>query len=241
MKSALSLTRRFSLLLLFAANATGQVIISEFMADNKNTLADVDGKFSDWIELYNTSSTNVNLAGWSLTQDPTHAARWLFPGTNLTAKGFLVVFATGTNRAVVGAELHVDFKLKASGDYLALLRPNGSVATEFSPAYPQQYADISYGTEQVITTNVLVAQGATARVLIPPNSTLGSTWTQPGFSDASWISGPSGVGYQTAVPGFAVSNFVANVTVGSLAAAQGVIANPAQQLAVYAENAAIVN
>src|SRR2546422_828341 len=144
MKSVLPLPFRLSLILLFAASAHAQVIISEIMADNKNTLADMDGQFSDWIEIYNTSATNVNLSGWSLTQDQTHAARWLFPATNLTAKGFLIVFASGTDRAVAGAELHANFKLKASGDYLALLRPDGSVATEFSPTYPQQYADISY-------------------------------------------------------------------------------------------------
>src|SRR5437868_14831301 len=102
--------------LLWAATGFAQVVISEFMADNKKTLADVDSQFSDWIEIYNISATNVNLGGWALTDDPTHAARWIFPSTNLTAKGFMVVFASGKNRAVAGAQLHTDFSLKASGE-----------------------------------------------------------------------------------------------------------------------------
>src|SRR3954465_14526084 len=96
----------------FATACFGQVVISEFMADNKTTLADVDGQFSDWIELYNTGPTNMNLAGWALTDDPTRANRWVLPATNLTAKGFMVVFASGKNRAIAGAELHTDFSLK---------------------------------------------------------------------------------------------------------------------------------
>ncbi len=239
--------RRFYLLpwlsccLLIVVGASAQVIISEFMADNKKTLADEDGQFPDWIELYNTNAATVNLSGWSLTDDPTRQARWFFPTTNLTAKGLMVVFASGKNRAVPGAPLHTDFSLKASGEYLALVKPDGSVATEFAPTFPPQYADISYGLAQDVTTNTLLAAGATARVLVPANGTLGSTWVQPGFDDSGWLRGPTGVGYETAVAGFAVHNYVANIGVCDLGTAQEVIKNPAEQLAVYAENAPVIN
>ena len=221
--------------------APAQVIISEFMADNKHTLADEDNQFPDWIEIYNTNSATVNLAGWSLTDDPSHQARWYFPSTNLTAKGFLVIFASGNNRAIAGAPLHTDFSLKASGEYLALLRPNGSVATEFFPTFPQQYADISYGLAQDVTTNTLLSSGNGASVLVPSSGTLGLSWTQPGFDDSSWLGGATGIGYETALPGFAVYNYLAAIGVCSLGAAQGVIADPAQQLAVIAENAPVIN
>src|ERR1043166_3888422 len=36
--------------------AHGQIVISEFMADNKRAFADQDGVFSDWVELYNNST-----------------------------------------------------------------------------------------------------------------------------------------------------------------------------------------
>ena len=137
-----------------------QVVISEFMADNKHTLADEDNQFPDWIELYNPGATTVTVANWALTDDPTHQAKWLLPSTNLTAKGFLVVFASGKNRSVPGAPLHTDFSLKASGEYLALVRPDGTVATEFSPTFPPQSPDISYGLAQVIKTNAMVVAGA---------------------------------------------------------------------------------
>ena len=241
MKSLFGLRLWVVCLLIPAATSQAQVIISEFMADNKSTLADEDGQFPDWIEVYNASTNTVSLNGWSLTDDPTRQTTWSFPGTNLTAKGFMVVYASGKNRAVAGAPLHTDFSLKAGGEYLALLRPDGSVATEFAPVFPEQFPDISYGLAQDVTTNTLVAAGASTKVLVPTSGTLGSTWTQAGFNDAGWISGTTGVGYETAVAGFAVYNFLANVGVCSLAAAEGVISDAAQQSAVYAENAPVLN
>src|SRR6266550_8463698 len=140
-------------LLVFTAAAPAQVVISEFMADNKTTLADEDSLYADWIELYNTNASAVNLMGWSLPDDPTRQDRWFFPATNLTAQGFIVVFASGKNRAVPGAPLHTDFGLNKNGEYLALLRPDGSIASEFAPTFPAQYPDISYGVEQDVTTD----------------------------------------------------------------------------------------
>jgi hypothetical protein len=48
------------------------VEISEFMAANKSTLTDSFGESSDWIEIYNGTVSSVNLAGWSLTVNPTN-------------------------------------------------------------------------------------------------------------------------------------------------------------------------
>ena len=41
----------------------------------------------------------------------------------------------------------------------------------------------------------LIAAGDEAAVLIPANDQLGTDWTTPGFNDAGWTSGPTGVGY----------------------------------------------
>ena len=52
-----SLLRVVSILILLASaaapQAASQVIITEFMASNSRTLADEDGSFEDWIELFN--------------------------------------------------------------------------------------------------------------------------------------------------------------------------------------------
>src|SRR5207247_263424 len=89
---------------LLAAQADGQVLITEFMAANTRTLPDVDGQFSDWIELYNTSAQPVDLEGWFLTDSPANLAQWRFPSTLLAPNGYLVVFASGKNRNEPGAQ-----------------------------------------------------------------------------------------------------------------------------------------
>ena len=77
-------------LLYLLVTATAQPVISEFMAQNNNTLADEDGEYSDWIEIRNTSNATINLAGWSLSDLSTDLQQWTFPDTPLAANGAAV-------------------------------------------------------------------------------------------------------------------------------------------------------
>jgi hypothetical protein len=131
----------------FAAGNTplptnGPVLISEFMAENQSSLSDEDGDFSDWIELYNPAATPVSLAGWQLL-DGTNV--WTFPAKTIAAQGFLVVFASGKNRTNPAATLHTNFKLDASGEYLALRDAGSNLLSQFAPLFPPQRADYSSG------------------------------------------------------------------------------------------------
>ncbi len=143
--AASSATLGFALL----SPASAQVQITEFLASNTRILMDQDREYSDWIELHNPTPDPVNLGGWFLTDRLDDLTQWRFPSTNLAPNGFLVVFASGKNRATAGAQLHTNFRLSATGEYLALVRPDGlTIASHFAPAFPEQDADISYGTFQ---------------------------------------------------------------------------------------------
>jgi hypothetical protein len=123
--------------------------ISEFMASNTRILADETGAFNDWIEIYNPTTASVSLDGWYLTDNSGNLTKWRFPATNIAAGGFLVVFASGEDRRVPGARLHTSFQLSTGGEYLALVKPDGvTIASQFSPTFPQQVADVSYGLAQ---------------------------------------------------------------------------------------------
>ena len=139
-------TRIVACLLFGAAPLLANPFISEFMADNGSTLADEDGEFSDWIEIWNSGDTAGNLNGWFLTDDAANTTRWAFPSTPLAPGELLVVFASNKNRAITGAELHTNFKLSGDGEYLALVPPDGiTPSSAFDPAYPPQFTDVSYG------------------------------------------------------------------------------------------------
>jgi hypothetical protein len=188
-----------------------QVVITEFMAGNSHTLADTDGDFSDWIELQNTSGTNVNLANWALTDSSGNPTEWLFPSTNIAPGGFMIIFASGKNRATPGQELHTNFKLSADGEYLALFRPDLTVASEIAPEYPPQFPDVSYGVVTEITTTPLVATNAAIHYLIPANADLDGLWTQTNFNDAGWPTGVNGIGYETSIADPQEESFAAKV------------------------------
>ena len=124
--------------------------LSEFMASNTRTLKDETGQFADWIEVFNPSDAPLDLRGWSLTDDAGDLNKWRFPATNVPAGGFLVVFASGADRRTPGSRLHTNFRLSAGGEYLALVRPDGTnITSEFKPTYPRQVPDLSHGVVQV--------------------------------------------------------------------------------------------
>jgi len=163
------------------------VVISEVMASNSGFLKDEDGDSSDWIEIHNDGATAVDLTGWHLTDSTNNLAKWTFPATNLAPDDFLIVFASSKNRALAGGELHTNFKLSAAGDFLALVEADGvTVASSFSPAFPQQRENISYGLTRDVFVTPLISTNATARLLVPSNGALGSTWTSNNFNDSTW-------------------------------------------------------
>lgn len=124
------------------------VMISEFLADNDDSMRDEDGDASDWIELFNPTPDPADLTGWFLTDTLAEPTRWRFPGVVLPPRAYLLVFASGKNRSNPAARLHTNFKLERSGGSLALLDSRTNVVSAFAPAYPAQYEDISYGRDR---------------------------------------------------------------------------------------------
>jgi hypothetical protein len=127
----------------------GAPIISEFMAANLSGLADEDGAFSDWIELYNPDTTPVSLAGYHLTDNAAHLDKWTFPAVTMDSGAYLIVFASGKDRRDPAGRLHTNFQLAADGEYLALVAPDGvTVISAFVPSYPPQFDNQSFGLSQ---------------------------------------------------------------------------------------------
>ncbi|MFO7776337.1 MAG: chitobiase/beta-hexosaminidase C-terminal domain-containing protein [Candidatus Hydrogenedentota bacterium] len=80
------------------APAGASVVINEFMASNGSVVADEDGDYEDWIELYNDGSDPVNLEGYGLTDDEDEPFQWVFPDVTIGAGEYLFVWASGKDR-----------------------------------------------------------------------------------------------------------------------------------------------
>lgn len=178
-----------------AALLSAEPVVSEFVASNQSGLADESGNRPDWIEIRNPDAAPVSLLDWSLTDDAGNLRKWVFPAVTLPAGGHLVVFASGDNRRVPGLNLHTNFSLSEGGEFLALVRPDGTVATGWSPAYPKQYPNFSYGTAVNSSEVTLVQQNTAVRAFVPANTSLIPQWRLLAFDDSAWTAGTFGVGY----------------------------------------------
>lgn len=127
----------------------GNVSISEILAVNRTGIRDEDGETSDWLELCNLGSEVVNLFGWSLTDDADDTGKWVLPDVAIGPNEYLVIFTSGKDRTPTSGNLHTNFRLGSTGEYLALCNAESprEVVAEFTPRYPRQRADYSYGTD----------------------------------------------------------------------------------------------
>ncbi|MGJ8642226.1 MAG: lamin tail domain-containing protein [Luteolibacter sp.] len=136
------------LAVLFVGQASAQVLVNEFMAKNDSSLIDGDGDYSDWIELYNSGSSPVDLTGWYLSDDATDLTQWVFPTKSIAAGEYLVVFASGQDTAGYTDSLgylHANFKLSGDGESVLLVQSDGTTVEDSSLDYPVQSDDVSYG------------------------------------------------------------------------------------------------
>ncbi|NIP93009.1 MAG: hypothetical protein GWO24_05935, partial [Akkermansiaceae bacterium] len=105
-------------------------------------------------------------------------------------------------------ELHTNFRLTSGGEYLALVRPDGTtVEHHYAPAYPLQVQDVSYGLQQATSESTLIEPGVAVKYNVPINGSDDvneginpDSWIGTGFPDASWTSGTTGIGYATGTP-----------------------------------------
>ena len=73
-------------------------MINEGSNRNLNTIADDDNSFEDWLEIYNSGETAVNLAGYALSDDSSNLSLWTFNEYWLQPNEFLIVFLSSKNR-----------------------------------------------------------------------------------------------------------------------------------------------
>jgi len=84
---------------LCAGELAAQVVINEL--SSRGGITDFRGIDSDWIELYNTGTTEVQLEGYSLSDDLSEPNKWSFPYIAIPPQERLLVLANGEDISVV--------------------------------------------------------------------------------------------------------------------------------------------
>ncbi len=101
-----------------SAPVAGTVVINEFMCSNDVTVVP-DGHpddYPDWLEIYNTGDTPIDIGGWYLTDDMSDPMQYQISGEAIVpGKGYLLLYACGLAEGV-----HLGFKLGSGGDDIGL-------------------------------------------------------------------------------------------------------------------------
>lgn len=164
----------------------GDIVINEFMASNDTTKADQDGEYDDWIEIYNNSSSAIDISGYGLSDDFSELDVFTFPsGTTLQPDEYIIVWADGD---VNQNGYHADFKISASGETLYLTDTNKNLIDSVN--FGSQNSDEAFGrfpngtgSFQVLpatfgaknnngqTTNSIIEVSNRDNILVYPNPT----------------------------------------------------------------------
>ncbi|MCX6122881.1 MAG: CotH kinase family protein [Ignavibacteriales bacterium] len=120
--------------------------INEFMASNILAYENTNGDYEDWIEIYNSSASSIDIAGFYLTDNLGSNNHWQIPSgqqtkTTIPAYGYLVLYAD--ELPGLGAN-HLSFKLSGARGQIVLLGTDNTTILD-SISYESQFRDISYG------------------------------------------------------------------------------------------------
>jgi len=141
------------------------VVINELMPVNSNTIADQNGEFDDWIELFNNLETDLNLSGYYLTDSKSNLIKWKFPeGTLIPAKSYLVVWADGDTLQM---GLHTNYKLSSLGENVLLLNPELQVMDK-----------VSFGEQPIVVGEPLIEKSFARK----PNGIGVFSWQLPTYN-----------------------------------------------------------
>ena len=107
----------------------GAVEISEVMSSNTIYCPDENGETHDYVELHNSSDSDVNLEGWYLSDSSDKLKKWSFPAVKIPAGGYLLVYCSGYDRRNSASNLHTNFKLSSAGESVYLSNADGQTVS----------------------------------------------------------------------------------------------------------------
>ena len=101
----------------------GGLVINEVMASNTSVIADQNGEFDDWVELYNNNSFSINLNGYYLSDNENDLLKWSFPNVSIAPNSYLIVWCDTAGNTQTG--LHTNFRLSSDQEEVYLTDPLG--------------------------------------------------------------------------------------------------------------------
>lgn len=147
-----------------------QIVINEGSNSNGTNYILPNGTSPDWIEMYNNTSSSINLQGYSLSDNRNFPQKWFFPPLTLGANQFLTVLATGNvNSLLVN---HYETALDENSIYLYKV-PTAIITDWYSPLYiPSAWTNATMGIGYGDGDDITDIGGPSTSIYIRTNFTL---------------------------------------------------------------------
>lgn len=121
------------------------IVINEVLASNSQSAKAYDGRYYDWVELYNPTAAAVTLDGYYLSDNLEEIQKFPLDGQEIAAGGYLLIYCSGLNMTDQTGMLHTNFKLSAANGETLYLSNASSVSSVMVPPSKQ---DVSYGLDR---------------------------------------------------------------------------------------------
>ena len=128
--------------------------ITEILASNIGTHWDEKGEDDDWIELFNSGKSTIDIGGMYLSDDPMNPLKFRIPQdapkkTSIPPESYLVLWFDGQPEQ---GPLHTNLKLSSSGEHVILTASDGTTLVD-SIEFGEQRGDVSYGRDPNASQN----------------------------------------------------------------------------------------
>ena len=122
--------------------AKGQVEINEIAPSNISFLQNSNGKYDDWIELYNAGTMDADLSGYGLTDDISRPFLFKFPSHILPSGEKMIVFASDTNIFAID---HYETAVNGNGSWKFILGSPSLDTNWINPGFNDASWNSGYG------------------------------------------------------------------------------------------------
>lgn len=99
--------------------SNSDLYINEYMSSNKRSIYDSSGKYNDFVELYNNSTSDLDLKNIYLTDNEDNLMKYKIPNTVLKKNDYLLILLSDKSK-VVDKEIYANFKLGEEDKYIIL-------------------------------------------------------------------------------------------------------------------------
>ncbi len=121
----------FFLLLLSSCVTNNRTLyINEVMSKNSGFSYDHEGDSSDWMEIFNYGTSDIDLENYLLVSDNVKSPKFTFKKLIIEAGQTLLVWCSGKESSKYSADIHIPFKISSSGENVSLIHKDGSIIDE---------------------------------------------------------------------------------------------------------------